>query len=76
MDTSPTSGTILDLLSSPNFSVIASNSSIKIVFCFVRLLRIAASSFIVFLSSFFSSSNFSISKAVSLLRGMSNMCDA
>ena len=57
--TSPTSSTNRDLLSSPNFSVIASSSSTSILFCFALLLRIAVSSFIVSFRSFFSSSNFS-----------------
>jgi len=40
IETSPTSGTILDLLSSPNFLVIASSSSIKIPSCFALLFKI------------------------------------
>ena len=74
--TSPTSSTNRDLLSSPNFSVIASSSSTSILFCFALLLRIAVSSFIVSFRSFFYSCNFSLSRAVSLLSGISNMCDA
>ena len=73
IETSPTSGTILDLLSSPNLSVIASSSSIKILSCFARLFKIEVSSLIVSFRSFFSSSSFSISSAVSLLSGISNM---